>query len=97
MKMAVLMSKIEVFLNVDETGAATSLQEAAGGLNGAVDEVVLDFSSMRRIDSCDLRALEEFAQVADEKAVSIVLRSVNVDVYKVLKLLKLTSRFSFVN
>ena len=52
---------------------------------------------MRRIDSSALRALEEFARIADEKAVKVVLRGVNVDVYKVLKLVKLTRRFSFVN
>jgi hypothetical protein len=41
--------------------------------------------------------MEEFARIADEKAVKVVLRGVNVDVYKVLKLVKLTQRFSFVN
>ena len=33
--------------------------------------------------------------IADEKGVKVVLRGVNVDVYKVLKLVKLASRFSF--
>jgi hypothetical protein len=37
------------------------------------------------------------ARVADEKAVKVALRGVNVDVYKVLKLVKLTRRFSFVS
>jgi hypothetical protein len=41
--------------------------------------------------------MEEFARIADDKAVRIVLRGVNVDVYKVLKLVKLAHRFSFVN
>ncbi len=58
---------------------------------------MLDFSSVRRIDSTALRALEEFARLADEKAVKVVLCGVNVDVYKVLKLVKLTRQFSFVN
>ena len=35
--------------------------------------------------------------MADAKTVKVVLRGVNVDVYKVLKLVKLTPRFSFVN
>ena len=39
--------------------------------------------------------LEELASIADDKAVKLVLRGVNVDIYKVLKLVKLTSRFSF--
>ena len=33
--------------------------------------------------------METFAGVADEKAVKVVLRGVNVDIYKVLKLVKL--------
>ena len=35
------------------------------------------------------------AGIADDKAVKVVLRGVNVDIYKVLKLMKLASRFSF--
>ena len=50
---------------------------------------------MRRLDSAALRALEELADKADAKAVKLVLRGVNVDVYKVLKLVKLASRLSF--
>ena len=41
--------------------------------------------------------MEEFAGIADEKGVKVALRGVNVHVYKVLKLVKLASRFSFVN
>jgi anti-anti-sigma regulatory factor len=58
--------------------------------------VVLDFSSVRRIDANALQAMEEFVHKADEKAVKVVVRSVNVDVYKVFKLVKLASSFSFV-
>ena len=41
--------------------------------------------------------MEEFAGIADNKGVKVVLRGVNVDVYRVFKLVKLASRFSFVN
>ena len=64
-------------------------------LDSAEGDVVLDFSSVRRIDPSALRAMEELAGIADDKAVKVVLRGVNVDIYKVLKLVKLTSRFSF--
>lgn len=90
------MSNIAVLLNIDEKRVVPALREAADGLDGS-GEAVLDFSSVRRIDSAALRALEEFARVADDKAVKIVLRNVSVDVFKVLKLVKLTHRFSFVN
>jgi anti-anti-sigma regulatory factor len=95
--MAVSMAMIAVFLNIDEDRVVLALQEAGGNLDSTQGEAVLDFSSVRRIDSNALQALEEFARIAEEKAVKVALRGVNVDVYKVLKLVKLTRRFSFVN
>jgi ABC-type transporter Mla MlaB component len=62
--------------------------------NGA-KEILLDFSSVRRIDANGLRATEEFIRLADEKAVKLTLRDVNVEVYKVLKLQKLAARVSY--
>jgi anti-anti-sigma regulatory factor len=59
--------------------------------------VALDFSSVQRIDAIALSAMAEFADIADSKGVKVVLRGVNVGVYKVLKLVKLASRFSFVS
>jgi hypothetical protein len=41
--------------------------------------------------------MEDLANAADEKSVKISLQGVNVDVYKVLKLARVTARFSFVN
>jgi anti-anti-sigma regulatory factor len=95
--MVVPMAMTAVFLNIDDQRVVPALQEAGEKLDSTQGETVLDFSSVRRIDSSALRALEEFARLADEKAVKVVLRGVNVDVYKVLKLMKLTRRFSFVN
>ena len=91
------MSAINVFFNIDEERVSSALEEAIRSLDGQQGEAVLDFSSVRRMDSAALQALEELARVADEKTVRIVLRGVNVDIYKVLKFVKLTSRFSFVN
>jgi len=50
---------------------------------------------VRWIDSKAVLAIDELAQKADEKSVRVVLRGVNVDVYKVLKLVRLTPRLSF--
>lgn len=91
------MAMIAVWLKIDEMRVAQALQEAGEKLEGAEGEVVLDFSSVCRIDPSALRAMEEFAGIADEKGVKVVLRGVNVDVYKVLKLVKMAKRFSFVN
>jgi anti-anti-sigma regulatory factor len=91
------MATIAAWRKLDNENAVPALQEAGEKLDGADREMVLDLSEMRRIDSRTLRALEEFIRIADEKSVKLVLRSVNVDVYKVLKLVRLTSRFSWVN
>jgi anti-anti-sigma regulatory factor len=91
------MAMIAVWLKIDEESVVHALQEAGEKLDSVEGEVALDFSSVRRVDPSALRAMEEFAGLADEKAVKVVLRGVNVSVYKVLKLVKLTSRFSFVS
>ena len=82
---------------IDGKHVVLALQEAGERLDSADHEAILDFSAVRRVDSITLQAMEEFARVADEKAVKVVLCGVNVAVYKVLKLVKLTRRFSFAN
>ena len=94
--MAVPMST-EMFLSIEEERMVATLQEVAHGLDGSAGETVLDFSSVRRIDPSTLQALQDLVRVAEDKGVEVVLRGVNVDVYKVLKLVKLTQRFSFLH
>jgi anti-anti-sigma regulatory factor len=84
-----------VRLKIDGERVAQTLQEAFEKLDSAGGEVVLDFSSVRRIDPSALRAMEKLAGMADDKAVKVALCGVNIDIYKVLKLMKLASRFSF--
>ena len=91
------MSTSAVFLKIEDKRVVSTMQEAALGLDGTQSEAVFDFSCVRQIDSCGLHALEDFARVAEERNVKVVLRGVNVDVYKVLKLVMLTQRFVFVN
>ncbi|MGD0470861.1 MAG: STAS domain-containing protein [Terriglobales bacterium] len=91
------MAMIAVWRKIDEERIVQALQEAGEKLGSIEGEVALDLSSVRRIDPSALRALEEFAGIADDKGVKVVLRGVNVGVYKVLKLVKLGSRFSFVS
>lgn len=89
------MATIPVWLKIDEERVVPALQEAGEKLDGSEGETVLDFSSVCRIDPHALRAMEEFVGVADDKGVKVVLCGVSVGVYKVLKLAKLSSRFSF--
>jgi anti-anti-sigma regulatory factor len=57
-------------------------------------ELTLDFASSRHIDASTLSALETLAARAGEKRVGIVLTGVSVDLYRVLKLVKLAHRFT---
>jgi anti-anti-sigma regulatory factor len=91
------MAMIAVWLKIDEKRVAQALQEAEKKLDSVAGEMALDLSSVRRIDPNALRAMKEFADLADIKGVKVVLRGVDVGVYKVLKLVNLASRFSFVS
>jgi anti-anti-sigma regulatory factor len=84
-----------VWLEIDGDRVADALGEALGELDGGGSEVLLDFSSVDRIDPNALRAMESLATAADGKSAKVVLRNVNVHVYNVLKLIKLAPRFSF--
>jgi anti-anti-sigma regulatory factor len=91
------MAMIAEWLKIDEERVVQGLQEVGEKLDSVEGEVALDFSSVRRLDASALKAMEELAGIADDKSVKVVLRAVHVGVYRVLKLVKLTSRFSFVS
>jgi anti-anti-sigma regulatory factor len=82
---------------VNAENVAQALEDVGANLTRSDGPFVLDFSGVRRIDPAGLRAFEDLAAAADEKTVKIIVQGVNVDVYKVLKLARLTSRFSFMN
>jgi anti-anti-sigma regulatory factor len=84
-----------MWLRIDGDRVAHALEEALTRLDGAGGEMVLDFSSVHRIDSSAIRALGTLASAADDQMAKLVLRGVNIDIYKVLKLIKLAARFSF--
>jgi anti-anti-sigma regulatory factor len=77
------------------TSNAVFIQDAVDRVKSGESEVTLDFAAVERIDANAVRALEELAGLADERSVKVALRAVNVDIYRVLKQLKLTERFSF--
>ncbi len=83
-----------VWMKVDGDCVARAIEEALAKLESTQVEVVLDFSAVRRIDAEALRALECLASLAGSAA-RVVLRGVNVDIYKVLKLTRLAPRFCF--
>ena len=84
-----------LWLKIDPERLHDSLEEAAAKLDPSEPEVVLDFSQVRRIDTAALQALTALADKAGQQSAHVVLCGVNVDVYKVLKLMKLAPRLSF--
>jgi anti-anti-sigma regulatory factor len=90
------MTMIPVALEFDRDSVTHALQEARAKLASVEGDLCLDFSAVRRIDPNALTELEELAGLADPKGVKVVLRGVNIDIYRVLKLMKLTTRFSFI-
>jgi ABC-type transporter Mla MlaB component len=82
-------------LKPDEEKLLDVLQGARQKLESAGAELVLDFSSVRRLDVAGLRAMQEFATLAQERAVKPALHGVSVELYKVMKLVKLTAAFLF--
>ena len=91
------MATNAVWMKVDGEHVAHALHAVREKLDGAGGELALDFSSVRRLDPKSLKAMEELAAAADGKAVKVVLRGVSVDLYKVLRLMKLSKRFAFLN
>ena len=85
-----------VVVVMDERSLLTTLDKAGKNLNGE-QELTLDCSGVSRVDSSGLRAMQDLAHRAEEKSVRVVLRGVNVGVYKAMKLARLTRRFLFAN
>jgi anti-anti-sigma regulatory factor len=84
-------------LLADSTSPDKTLREAMAMIATAEGELVLDFSPVLHIEPKALRALEELAEAAERAQRPVVVRGVNVKVYKVLKLARLTSQFTFVS
>jgi anti-anti-sigma regulatory factor len=90
------MTMNAVWMKVDPERVLHALQQdAAEKVTSAGGEVVLDFSSVARIEPGEIKALEELAQLAGDRSVKVVLCAVNADIYRVLKLVKLAQRFHF--
>jgi len=89
------MEKVRQRIKIGEEFMVPALQDAAEKLDSAEGELIVDFSSVKRVTSAGLAALRALADSAEKKGVKVVLQDVNVEIYKALKLVKLTSRFSF--
>jgi anti-anti-sigma regulatory factor len=82
-------------LIVDSGQPLQTLQEAQEKVASSKTDLMLDFSAVKRVDPATLQALEGLAILAGDHHVNVALCGVDVAVYKVLKLAKLASQFSF--
>ena len=85
-------------IRVDGRNAAHSLVEALKALpdtEGA--DVVLDLSSVARVDTVAVSALGDLATAAAERKLQLTLHGVTVDVYRVLTLTGLAAKFRFMH
>ncbi len=82
---------------INEEYIAKQLNDIREQLPTEGPEVLLDFFLAQSFDPASIRALEELAGAADSVSAKIVLRGVNVEMYKVLKLAGLCERFSFID
>ncbi len=82
---------------INEEHIAQQLNDIREKLPTEGPEVLLDFFLAQAFDPASIRALEELAGAADSVNTRMVLRGVNVEMYKVLKLAGLSDRFSFID
>jgi anti-anti-sigma regulatory factor len=82
---------------IDGERVAESLRMMGDKLGTSDGELVLDFGAVRALNPAALVALSRLAETAEQKKVRLVLRAVNIDAYKVLKLAKLAPRLGFLN
>jgi len=85
----------ETFRPATESALAPLIQEALERLETATGPVTLDFSSVQRLETAALPLLGRLAARARVRGVQLILRDVNVAVYKALKLSGLAPQFSF--
>ncbi len=79
---------------IDQECIASELQRLRDEVTVG-NKIALDFSAVRRMDARALQEMELLARAVHDKSVKVVIQGLKVEVYKVLKLARLTSQFQF--
>lgn len=87
------MTTVAEWYKIDGEDPAQSLNAVCEKVSSLEGEAVLDFSLVKRLDTRALGTIEELVAAAEGMNVKLELRGVNVTVYKVLKLARLSHRF----
>lgn len=82
---------------MNEERIAQQLNDIREKLATEGPEVLLDFFLAQSLDPASINALGELATAAEATSARIVMRGVNVEMYKVLKLAGLCDKFSFID
>lgn len=90
------MATVAVLVKLEEGTLAATLEEASGRLEDGEREVVVDFSSIDRLSAVEMHAIDEFTRTAEEKGLKVIVRGLGVDLYRALKLARLSSRLALV-
>jgi anti-anti-sigma regulatory factor len=90
-------TSIPAWLTISQDRVFEDLIDACQKLDSVDNELLLDFSSIRRMNPNALTAIEALAENAEKKSVRVTLCGVNVNLYRVFKLVGLTRRLRFVN
>lgn len=91
------MITVAVQMKIDGEHVLAALQEAGEKMDPAAGEFVLDFSSVRRLETDALQELSTLVAAAEQKGIKIVLHGVSPELYKVFKLTGQASQLAFVN
>lgn len=86
---------IPAILTIEDERFLSDIENACEKLEIADGELLLDLSSVRRLDPSGVNALKKLTSLAGERSVKLVVRGVSVDVYRVLKLVRLADQLSF--
>lgn len=89
------MAMVSTFQKIDGEHVSDNVKSVGQRLDAGMNEAILDFSAVRRVDAKALQALAEIAAIAEGRGVTVSLRGTNVAIYKVLKLVKLAPKFVF--
>jgi anti-anti-sigma regulatory factor len=84
-----------MFLQIREPDIQAALEDAIAELDGSRKEVVLDFSTVGRLAALQVNTLMKLVDAAERKHVKLMLTGASVEVYKVLKLVNLSSNVFF--
>jgi anti-anti-sigma regulatory factor len=90
------MATVAILVSLEDGALAAELEKAIATLENGEREVVLDFSSVHRLSAGEVHAIDGFTRTAEDKGVKVRVRGLGVDLYRALKLARLSSRLSLV-